>query len=523
MKKRNNKIIVLVTVSVIFIVALLIFILNYSKDDSSFSLLEKKWLNDNENNVIDVSVYNDVSIFGDSGSGVIFDYLDNFTNEYGISFNRVSYMSNNSNNSYKDLAFKILKSDEKLSENDILLYEDNYVIVSKNNETYNKIEDLSNSNIGVLASDISLASYYLSEAENLSYKNYDDIELMIGALANEEIENLLLPFNQYLEIILENDLNIVYHLSDINKKYVLTVNDNKTLLSILEKYTYKYKEEFYDETYKTNFVNLFFRTKEIIEEEQMGYNDNSYVYGYVTNIPFETKEDEYFGGILSNYLSGFEDLFDVDFRTVRYDSIEELSKAFSAGEVDMVFGNFNTNGINIDRINTNSLFDEEYVILSKDKKYLNSIRSLKDQDVFTVANTYLFNYLNSNGIVVKGYSNTDELIRNIDNNWTIAMDLATYNYYKNQKLSTFNVIYKDSLNNEYSFVIRDVNKNTTFATLFNFYSTTVDYNEIKYEYNISDNYLSNGLSNILKYLIIGIVLILIISGIIYRCYDFFKK
>ena len=83
MKKRNNKIIVLVLIAIIFLVSLLIFILNYSKDDSSFSILEKKWINDNASNVIDISVYNDIpvyldvnnffgghfAIFGNSGSG----------------------------------------------------------------------------------------------------------------------------------------------------------------------------------------------------------------------------------------------------------------------------------------------------------------------------------------------------------------------------------------------------------------------------------------------------------------------
>ena len=128
MKKINNKIIVLIIVAIIFTVSLLIFILNYSKDDSSFSILEKKWLSDNENNVIDVSVYNDVSIFGYSGNGIIFDYLDNFTEEYGINFNKVSYMLDSNSNNYKDLSFKILNSDEKISENDILLHEDKYVI-----------------------------------------------------------------------------------------------------------------------------------------------------------------------------------------------------------------------------------------------------------------------------------------------------------------------------------------------------------------------------------------------------------
>ena len=244
MKKRNNKIIVLISATVIFIVALLIFILNYSKDDTSFSLLEKKWLNDNENNIIDVSVYNDVSIFGESGNGIIFDYLDNFTNDYGINFNKVSYIINDTSNNYKNLAFRILNASEKINENDILLYEDSYVVVSKENEVFDKMSDLSSITLGVNSNDLSLASYYLKEASNVSFKPYTDIELMLSALETEEVSYLLLPFNQYLKTILENNLNIVYHLDDISKKYVLTVKDNKTLLNILQKYTLKYQEEY---------------------------------------------------------------------------------------------------------------------------------------------------------------------------------------------------------------------------------------------------------------------------------------
>ena len=91
MKKRNNKIIVLVLIAIIFLVSLLIFILNYSKDDSSFSILEKKWINDNASNVIDISVYNDIPVYGNNGKGVIFDLLDDFTTTYGINFNKISY------------------------------------------------------------------------------------------------------------------------------------------------------------------------------------------------------------------------------------------------------------------------------------------------------------------------------------------------------------------------------------------------------------------------------------------------
>ena len=66
MKKKTNKIIILSITAIIFVVALLIFILNYSKDDASFSILEKKWISDNTRNVIitidgENNVYTNVS------------------------------------------------------------------------------------------------------------------------------------------------------------------------------------------------------------------------------------------------------------------------------------------------------------------------------------------------------------------------------------------------------------------------------------------------------------------------------
>ncbi len=516
MKKRNNKIIILIIVGIIFIVSFLIFILNYSKDDSSFSILEKKWLNENENNIIDVSVYNDVSIFGQSGNGIIFDYLDSFTEDYGIKFNKVSYLLEDIDNTktLKNFSFKILNSDEKLSDNDILLYEDAYVIVSKKDQVINQAENLSQAKLGVFSEDVSLASFYLAEANNLSYKTYKNIDELIEAENDEEIDYILVPFNQYLKEILDNDLKIVYHLEDVTKKYVITIKDNKTLLNILNKYTKKYKEESYDEIYKKNFTELFFREKEISEEEKMSYNANSYVYGYVTNIPFESKEDNLFGGIISNYLSGFEDLFNVDFKTVRYNDVASLKQALSSGEVDLAFGNFNTSGVNVDIVPTHNLFKQEYVILSKSDKYLNTIRSLKDKEVYTVTNTYLYDYLNRNGAIAKGYNNTDELIRNVNSNLIVAMNKETYNYYRNTKLEEYNVIYSGYLPNDYNFVMRDVNKNSTFMTLFDFYVTTLNYNNYRYKYNISESYITNNIGNILKYILVVIILAVVILAVI---------
>ena len=105
--KKTNKIVILSIIGVLLVVCLIVFILNYTKDSSSFSLLEKNWINSHKSNVIDVSVYNDVPVYGQDGEGMIFSYLEEFTNSYGIEFNKVSYLNGGQTN-LKNVAFKIV-------------------------------------------------------------------------------------------------------------------------------------------------------------------------------------------------------------------------------------------------------------------------------------------------------------------------------------------------------------------------------------------------------------------------------
>ena len=109
MKKSNkiNKIIILSVIALIFIISAVIFILNYTKDSSSLSILEKNWISNHNSKVIDVSVYNDVPVYGQDGEGIIFSFLDEFTKAYDVSFNKVSYLTSGSNN-LRNISFRIL-------------------------------------------------------------------------------------------------------------------------------------------------------------------------------------------------------------------------------------------------------------------------------------------------------------------------------------------------------------------------------------------------------------------------------
>lgn len=514
MKKRNNKIIVLIVVAVLFAVSLLIFILNYSKDNSSFSILEKKWINDNTSNVLDISVYNDVPVYGKSGKGVIFDLLDDFTTTYGINFNKISYSVDSSSNLNKN-AFRVLNNNESLTNKDILLYEDNYVLVSTEEEVINNINDIDNHTVAVLKKDLNTVSNDLSEVKKISYLQKENVNELEEALKNKETNYVIVPYNMYMDFILKNDLHILYHFSDISKKYVLTI-ENKTFLDIMKKYYLGYQKNKQQISYKTNFLSEFFYDKEITEADRMSYNSSSYNVGYITYMPFTGKEEKDLVGTLSNYLSGFEDLFDVDLKVKYYNNIEELKKDLSSGELDLAFANFNKNGLNIDTILTTNLFEEKYVVLSTEPFAINSIKGLKDKEVITVKNTYINDYLNTNSIKNTGYNNTDDLLRNIKNKSIVVIDKATYDYYKTRKFSDFKVIYEGVLPYNYSFMIRDVNKNKIFSEMFTYYTSSVNYDTIKYKDNTNSKIYEFSL---LTTFLLAILVILIIIFLIF----FIKK
>ena len=484
MKKRNNKTIVLIVIGIFFVVLFGIFILNYSKDDASFSILEKKWISDNTSNIIDVSVYNDVPVYGNKGKGVIFDLLNDFTDKYKINFNKVSYLSSSSSN-LKTTAFRILNSNTELTDNDILLYEDSYVLVTNRDDAYiDRITDIDGIEIAVLSSDISFVSSYLSDAKKVSYVSKDSLEEIEISIKNKEVEYAMIPYNMNLDFILENDLNIVYHLNDIAKKYVLTI-ENKTFLNIMKKFYKEFGTTMQTNSYKEHFLDEYFLDKNISEADRMGYNASSYTVGYITYMPYTDTEEKELVGTLSNYLSGFEDIYAVDFKLKAYDSIELLKKDLSNGTIDVAFANFNTNGMNIDTLYTPSLFKEEYVVLSKDKFVVNSIKSLRDKEVSILKDSYINDLVTASGIKYKAYNNTDDLIRNVSSDTVLVIDKDTYEYYRARKLNDFNELYRGVLPYQYKFVIRDVNKNTLFADMFSYYVSTVNYDEVRFNYNTS--------------------------------------
>ena len=288
MKKNNktNKIIILSIIGLILIVSLIIFILNYTKDSSSFSILEKNWLNNHKSNVIDVSVYNDIPVYGQDGNGIIFSYLEEFTNAYGIEFNKVSYLSTGSVNN-KDVTFRILNYNDELSDKDIEMYKDYYVVVSSKEDSLNGINDLIDKNVGILDGDITNIRYYLNDGNGIKFTTCKDIDELLEGMTNESISYMVIPYNLYLDDILKNDMHVVYHINDLYKKYVLTINGDKTLKSIMNKFMMIYQKDYYEEDYN-RVVGLYNSQQQNKYQNRLDKND-------FKKYSFTEKVTEFFG------------------------------------------------------------------------------------------------------------------------------------------------------------------------------------------------------------------------------------
>ena len=206
-------------VIVILLVSVTVFILNYSFDNTSLTIVEKKWVADNSSKMLDVSTYNDVPIFGENGEGIIFDFLDSFTEEYNIPFNKNSYYSTSTDVTYKDISFMVVSGSDKLDSKDIVMYTDYYGLLSSDYVNYKSVSDIKNIKIGVLNKDKDRVSYYVTDDTN-EYVYYDKITELVKAIKDKTISYVILPINQYIEDIVSNGLEVDYKFASFSNNYI---------------------------------------------------------------------------------------------------------------------------------------------------------------------------------------------------------------------------------------------------------------------------------------------------------------
>ena len=490
--------------SVILILVLfgvIVFIFNYTKDDSSFSIVEKKWITSNVNNIIDVSIYNDIPVYGYNGRGISFSFLDAFTEDNNIKFNKISYYSSD-DVEYKDVAFRVLDANEALGSNDILFYDDDYVVISKDSDLMDSLSDVDD--IGILASDEEVIKDYLGEKK---YKVYNNIDELVKGLINKEVSYLIVPNVMYSRQILANDLDIVYHISDLTKKYVLRVKDD-TMYNILQKYYYKYTNDDYMDDYSDEYLDMYFSSTNTSDLLRKNYNSKIYKYGYVINMPYEDYSNDNFVGTMSNYLSNFSKTVNVDIEVVRYNTIDDLKNALVSGDVDFALTNFDYQNINMDNYTTLAFNNEDYVVLSMDNKAIATLKGLRNEKVSVVGSSNLHYLCLFEGLDPVVFDDTNDLIRNVNDDSIVIVDKGTYMYYKNNKFANYKIVYEDTIDDAIKFIVNKDNE--TFYDLLNYYVSSSDYRNIRYDYN-TDVMIDNSNASLRNAVII---IVLIISAIV---------
>ena len=510
--KKVNRIVTIVAIIVVFVTGLILFSINFTARDNSYSFLEKKWINDNQNSIKNVSVFVDVPVYGMGGTGIIFDYLDDFSNYSGISFNRISYYVNSDKKNISDIAFRVLNCNEEVTDNDILIYKDNYVIIGKNSEY---IDDINNiKDIGILSNDVGYLSYYFGTDTNITnYSNYKDL---IKDVADEKISYALVPNMLNMGNILSNDTHIVYNMDSVYLKYVLTVNDS-TLYSIMKKYYNVYMSKNFQSDYSASFLNVYFNNTGYNDIDRKGYNSRVYNYGYVINMPYENIDNANYVGTISNYLTRFEDLFNVEFNIKRYDTINDLKMALVSGEIDFAISNFNYENLGIENFVTTSIIKPEYVVLSKNNISVNNIKDLRNYTINVIEGSYL-NYLcEYNLIKTNTFKDSNELIRNLDNEDIVIMDYSTYVYYKGSKIDNYNVVFSSVQDQGIGFIFNS--KFDVLGHLVDYFISSNSYDNFRYNYHTSIK-LEKDYTNFEVILIcFGIFAVLTISVIIVNNYS----
>ena len=475
-----NKKIGIIAIVVVLILGSIGVVRFFTKEDQNTALtvVEKKWIEDNKNNVIDFAALNDVPIVSDNGDGLLFDFLDDLETETDLEFNKLSYDAG------EDSATKYsLTKQSEVKADDLVLYQDNYILVTKENKYYNDVDEIQNLTVGLLNNDQKIIEDYLAGSTNITYKTYESNEAVLNALTNNEVTAIVLPKIDYLENILSSsDMHISYNITEYQINYVITLGDNEKLNTILTKYFNRWKERNIEDSFNTYLASTYFNYKDITEKDQTDFRSKRYTYGFVANAPYDVTRNGSMQGFNHSIISDFASTAGIEIDYKQYSSIESMLNDFKNGDLDLILNNFNNSGLdNIYR--TIPVYDSKIaVITDKDTDLVvNNVSSLKGRTILTIKNSKISKYLKSNDIKTKEFDNIRDLIDNIKDADVAAIDEYNYDYYVRSDLKDYKNLHTLDIENNYGFISKDDSKDKHLNEFFNFYLSFINTKEITHE------------------------------------------
>ena len=498
--KKFKKIII---ISIVVILVLILGIFGFYKvfkNKNSLSITEKTWINNNKNSIYTIFVPNDINIFGKSGEGVFFDFINDLEKDLSLKLNSTVYSINNNNDS---LGFNVSTNYDN---RDLLIDIDYYVLVDKNNVSVSNINNLSNKNIGIISNDLKYVSEYYNLSGNI--KTYNSSDELFKSLNSGEIDYIIVPLTQYKDKIISDGLNVSYFFNDAKIYYYIHLSGDNTLNSIITKYYNTWIDTKYSESYNNNNYKLFVNNLNISELKQDKLTDKTYNFEYVVNQPYALLTRGKFSGIVSEYLNLFSEFSGIDFKYTKVRKFKDLKYDITKKKVDVYFDQYNYDN-DYDLVNVN--YNIDYYLISNRNNNINldSLKSFKGT-IYVQENSLLYKYLsNYSDITIKTYDKVNKVKRLIKKDNYVLVDKYIYDNYLIDDLNNTHILLESTFDNSYYF---RVNGSDEFKRLFSSYINTLNKKEVidgsLQEY--FKNYEAGSKSvKLAKYIILLIIVLLI--------------
>ena len=168
---------------------------------------------------------------------------------------------NISDNITTKYSFKGVKT---ISDNQIEVYADNYVLFSTENKHYQDLNEIKDLKIGVLETDLAEIKKYLNWS-SCEIKGYKSIKDIVNNILGNESSNITASLNAMVVpqlLSLEHSLNEKLHnnylINDLHLYYVINLGDNSKLNNIIKKYFKKWSIENFDQEFNKYFTSSYF-------------------------------------------------------------------------------------------------------------------------------------------------------------------------------------------------------------------------------------------------------------------------
>ena len=469
----------------------------FSSEDksTSFTKIEKEWIQNNKLKLIDIGVENDIPVLNHVGEGLVFDFFKDIEASTELEFNRISYSYNEEMNT--DYKFLISK---KVINNQIQIYEDNYVLLTTENKKFSKQDEIRKLKIGVLKSDLSEIRSYLAGLEN-EITGYETILELSDALGLGEkdatLDGILVPKLLFLKYSLNEKLHIAYLVNDIKTNYVIELGNNEKLNTIIKKYYKKWKSENFEEEFNKYLTDCYFEFSGTDQNSMASFKGKRYIYGYIENAPYDISINGELYGSNKAILENFANVADIEIIYKKYETLESLLKAFENGNIDLFFNNSKKSGYDLNGYVSNNVYSKKVVVLSKNNivENINSIKSLKDKKVASLKDSNYSSLLNSVSARNKEYKNIENLVESKED--LIILDYVTYDYYKKSNFGNYKIELLEDLDDGYGYTMKSVSNNSIFNSYLDFYLKIMSQNE-KIGSGINEVLTKNSTKSILK-------------------------